>query len=111
MGLKDLLGRRSREPTENVTDKPTQSAQVKMMTTWGEYYYAWNGKLYQSDIVRSCIRPYAQAVGKLVAKHIRDDPKNGMQINPRVNIAMLLKYPNPIMTAQQFQEKWHHSCF
>lgn len=105
MGLKDLLGRRSREPTEDAADKPTQSAQVKMVTTWGEYYYAWNGKLYQSDIVRSCIRPYAQAVGKLVAKHIRDDPKNGMQINPRVNIAMLLKYPNPIMTAQQFQEK------
>ena len=76
-----------------------------MVTTWGEYYYAWNGRLYQSDMIRSCMRPYVQAVGKLVAKHIRDDAKNGLQVNPRVSIAMLLKYPNAIMTAQQFQEK------
>jgi HK97 family phage portal protein len=55
--------------------------------------------------VRACIRPYAQAVGKLVAKHIREDTKNGLQVNPRPYIAILLKYPNPTMTAQQFQEK------
>lgn len=94
-------GTRSREPTQ----LPTESSAFKMVTTWGNYFYTWDGKLYQSDIVRACIRPYAQAVGKMVAKHIRDDPKNGLQINPRVNIAMLLKYPNPNMTAQQFQEK------
>lgn len=98
----NLFSRRSREPTP---ERPTTVSQFKMVTTWGDYYYAWNGKLYQSDLVRACVRPYAQAIGKLVAKHIRDDPKNGMQINPRVNIAMLLKYPNPIMSAQQFQEK------
>lgn len=104
MGLRDLLGRRSREPT-NAVDKPTPGSHLEMVTLWGEYYYSWNGKLYQSDLVRSCIRPYAQAVGKLVAKHIRNDPKNGLQVNPKVNIAMLLRYPNPLMTAQQFQEK------
>ena len=96
---------RSREPTKKNTAKPNEGSRIQMVTTWGEYYYAWNGKLYESDIVRACIRPYAQAIGKLVTKHIRDDPKTGMQINPRVNIAMLLRYPNPIMTAQQFQEK------
>ena len=106
MGFFDRF--RGRDPTlknEAAPAKPTETSRISMVTTWGEYYYAWNGKLYQSDIVRSCIRPYAQAVGKLVAKHIRDDAKNGLQINPRVNIAMLLKYPNRIMTAQQFQEK------
>ena len=99
MGLFDRF--RGREPTQ----KPTEKSQFQMVTTWGEYFYAWNGKLYQSDIVRACIRPYAQAVGKLVAKHIREDAKTGLQINPRVNIAMMLKYPNNMMTAQQFQEK------
>ena len=100
------LFKRSREPTTNkAVSKPNEASSIAMVTTWGEYYYAWNGQLYESDIVRSCIRPYAQAVGKLVTKHIRDDPKNGLQVNPRVNIAMLLKYPNPNMTAQQFQEK------
>lgn len=104
MGLLDRF--RGREPTKlNTVAKPNEGSRISMVTTWGEYYYSWNGKLYQSDIVRSCMRPYTQAVGKLVTKHIRNDPKNGLQVNPRVNIAMLLKYPNPIMTAQQFQEK------
>ena len=98
-----IFNRRSREPTP--TETPSTVSAFKMVTTWGEYYYAWNGKLYQSDLVRSCIRPFSQAVGKLVAKHIREDPKSGLQVNPRVSIAMLLRYPNPMMTAQQFQEK------
>lgn len=93
---------RNREPT---TDKPTVGSQFKMVTTWGDYYYSWNGKLYESDIVRACIRPKVKAIGKLVGKHIRDDPKNGLQINPKPYIRMLLKNPNPLMTAQQFQEK------
>ena len=96
-----FFNRRSREPTA----KPTETNRFQMVTTWGDYYYSWNGKLYQSDIVRACIRPYAQAVGKLVSKHIREDPKNGLQVNPRAYISMLLKYPNRNMTAQQFQEK------
>lgn len=95
-----LFNRRSREPTE----RPATGTQLKMVTTWGDFYYAWDGKLYRSDIVRSCVRPYAQAVGKMVAKHIRDD-KSGFQVNPKTYIAMLLRYPNPTMTAQQFQEK------
>ena len=98
-----LFNRRSREPTTPV-EKPTSGSQFKMVTTWGEYFYAWNGKLYQSDIVRSCIRPYSQAVGKLVAKHMYEG-KSEVQVNPRQNIKMLLRFPNPIMTAQQFQEK------
>ena len=97
-----LFNRRSREPT---TEKPTESSRFEMVTTWGEYFYSWNGKLYQSDLVRACIRPYAQAIGKMAAKHIRDDPAAGIQINPKPYIRMLLKYPNPLMSAQQFQEK------
>ena len=97
-----LFNRRSREPTN---EKPTQQSVLKMITMENEYFYAWNGKLYQSDLVRACIRPFSQAVGKLVAKHIRDDPKTGMQLNPRTDIKTMLKYPNPHMTGQQFQEK------
>jgi len=101
MGLFNRSGKRGREPT---ADKPNESSQFKMVTTWGEYYYAWNGKLYQSDIVRACIRPKVKAIGKLVAKHIREDAK-GLQINPTPYIRNLLENPNPLMTAQQFQEK------
>ena len=92
---------RGREPTGH----PTQQDQFKMITTWGEYYYSWNGRLYDSDIVRACIRPKVKALGKLVAKHIREDPNNGLKVNPEANIRYLLSNPNPYMTGQMFQEK------
>lgn len=94
-----------REPTKNQTDKPKEKSILKMITTVGESYYSWNGKLYESDIVRACIRPKVKAIGKLVGKHIRDDPKGGLTVNPDANIRFLLSEPNPYMTGQQMQEK------
>ncbi|WP_330641421.1 phage portal protein [Faecalicatena sp.] len=93
-----------REPTNQAMDKPSNNV-LKMVTTLGEFYYAWNGKLYESDIVRACIRPKVKAIGKLVGKHIRDDPQTGLKINPDANIRFLLSEPNPFMTGQQMQEK------
>lgn len=97
-----LFNRRNREPTN---EKPTEQSRIAMITTWGEHFYSWNGKLYDSDIVRACIRPKVKAIGKLVGKHIRDDPKNGIKVNPEAYIRFLLEEPNPYMTGQQFQEK------
>lgn len=77
---------------------------MQMVTTYGEHYYSWNGKLYDSDIVRSCIRPKVKAAGKLAGKHIRADTE-GLKVNPDANIRFLLTEPNPYMTGQQFQEK------
>lgn len=95
---------RKREPTiKNETSKGDKDI-LKMVTTYGEHYYKWNGKLYESDIVRACIRPKVKAAGKLVGKHIRADT-NGIKENPDANIRFLLSEPNPYMTGQQFQEK------
>lgn len=77
---------------------------IKMVNTWGEHYYTWDGKLYNSDIVRSCLRPKVKAIGKLIGKHIRDS-NEGMTVNPDANIRFILSEPNPYMTGQQFQEK------
>ena len=63
-----------REPTKT-NEKATEHNMIKMITMTGDYYYAWDGKLYESDIVRACIRPKVKAIGKLVGKHIRDDPQ------------------------------------
>ena len=71
-----------RNPTNQTADRPSEKNVIKMITTQGEYYYSWNGKLYESDIVRACIRPKVKAIGKLVGKHIRDDPKSGIKVNP-----------------------------
>ncbi len=62
---------RKREPTKE-SEKAGRDI-LQMITTYGESYYSWNGKLYESDIVRSCLRPKVKAAGKLVGKHIRDD--------------------------------------
>ena len=102
-----FFNRRNREPTANAisAETPKEQSRLAMVTTYGEHYYSWNGKLYDSDIVRACIRPKVKAIGKLVGKHIRDDPKNGIKVNPEAYIRFLLQEPNPYMTGQQFQEK------
>lgn len=92
---------RKREPTKN---EKAHREIIKMVNTWGEHYYTWDGKLYNSDIVRSCLRPKVKAVGKLVGKHIRDSTTD-TKVNPDANIRFLLSEPNPYMTGQQFQEK------
>lgn len=84
-------------------------ARYKMITDRGNGFYAWNGKLYESDIVRACIRPRVKAMGKLVAKHVRKTVlSNGtkkIDINPEPYMRFLLEEPNPYMTGQMLQEK------
>lgn len=84
-------------------------AQVSLVTERGNSYYMWNGKVFESDIVRACIRPKVKQVGKLVAKHIRetvlDDGTRKLVTNPAFYIKILLEEPNPFMTGQLMQEK------
>lgn len=79
-----------------------------MVTEKGNGFYAWNGKIYQSDIVRSCMRPKIKAIGKLVAKHIRETVTAkgvDIKVNPDAYLRFLLEEPNPYMTGQMLQEK------
>jgi len=99
--LPRLFNFRSRDPT---VSRPDNSTVLQMVNLYNDHYLAWNGKLYESDIVMACIRPTVKAVGKLVAKHIRTGPE-GMQVNTMTNIKMLLRYPNAKMTMQLFSEK------
>jgi len=85
-------------------NKTPQSTRYEMVTQQANGFYMWNGILFQSDIVRACIRPYAKAVGKLVAKHIRTDA-TGIKVNPEPYLRFLLEEPNPYMTGQVMQEK------
>lgn len=96
------LFRRKRQ--ENATSQEI----FKMITDVGNGFYAWNGRLYHSDIVRACVKPKTKAIGKMVAKHISETEKNGerrVEINPRPYIRFLLEEPNQFMTGQMLQEK------
>ncbi|WEV80565.1 phage portal protein [Bacillus velezensis] len=79
---------------------------LEMISDSGNGFYSFGGNLYKSDIVRSCIRPFAKATGKMVAKHILDNKQNGVfKVNPNVNIRFLLEEPNSLMSGQMLQEK------
>jgi len=93
-----MFGKKETEPQTQTTTR------YKLITDVGEGFYAFDGKIYKSDIVRSCIRPKARALGKLMAKHIREN-ENGLLVNPDRNIKFLLEEPNPLMSGQMFREK------
>ena len=99
MGLFDRI-LRNRAPTP----QPNEGYRIEIITDKGNGFYSWRGTLYQSDVVRSCIRPVAKAIGKTVAKHIRGEG-DGLQINPDPYMRFLLEEPNPYMTGQMLQEK------
>lgn len=90
------------------SDAPSKTV-LKMITDTGNGFYAWNGRIYQSDIVRAALRPKAKAIGKLCAKHIREtimpDGTKDIKVDPEPYIKFLLKEPNPYMTGQMLQEK------
>ncbi|GLC32913.1 phage portal protein [Clostridium omnivorum] len=90
-------------------NKNPATTRVELITSNGNGFYSWNGSLYKSDIIRACIRPKAKAVGKLVAKHVREtintDSSTSLKINPDVYMRFLLEEPNPFMTGQMLQEK------
>jgi len=88
---------------QNLVRSPTVT-RLEMITQRGTNIYQWDGKLFQSDAVRACIRPMARAVGKAVGKHIRSSGDR-FDINPVPYIRFLLEEPNAYMTGQQLQEK------
>lgn len=89
---------------DRLKQKNVTVSSYKMMTEEGSGYYSYNGNLYQSDIVRAAIRPKVRAIGKAVAKHIRNST-DGLKINPDAYMRFLLEEPNPYMTGQMLQEK------
>lgn len=98
MGKLKNLWNRIRSPTGKTL------VSVQMMDTYGNGFYAWNGKLYKSDVVRSCVRPKAKAIGKMVLHHVRETA-DGKQMDPDTYMRFLLSDPNPIMSMQKLLEK------
>ncbi|UZT82139.1 phage portal protein [Caproicibacterium sp. BJN0003] len=93
----------------NFFNRSPTITRYQMMEDRGNGFFEFDGTLYQSDIIRACIRPKVKAIGKLVGKHIREtfdgNSKEVIAVNPDVNIRFLLEEPNPFMTGQMMQEK------
>ena len=90
-------------------NKSSTTTRFELITDKGNGFYNWNGTLYRSDVIRACIRPKAKAIGKLIAKHLRESiAKDGtvnLKTNPDVYMRFLLEEPNPYLTGQMLQEK------
>lgn len=76
----------------------------QIVTERGNGIYIYSGKVYESDLVTSCIAPYKKAVGKLVPRHIRKG-KEKTDIDPEPYIRFLLEDPNPLLSMQKVLEK------
>ena len=96
MGLWNFLAKK-------IIGASTSSA-FKMITERGNTFTTWDGNMYESDIIRACIKPYAKAISKLIPKHIRRNGED-VQVNPDPYMRFLLSDPNPYMTASSLQEK------
>lgn len=71
-------------------------------------FYSYDGQMYQSDLIRSAIRPMVSAVGKSIGKHIEETIVNGItdvKVNQQTYMKFLLEEPNAYMTGQLLQEK------
>lgn len=96
-------------------DQRTYKA-FQLLSDSSNSFSVWNGNAFDNDIVRSAIRPKANAIGKLSPKHIRGDGEN-MKINPDPKIRTLLQRPNQYMSMQDllvkltFQRELNHNAF
>lgn len=90
-------------------DKPTKEptngyTRFELLSTNSNSISPWNGKIYDNDIVRSCLRPISTNLGKLNFKYVRNT-SDGLKIIKNGQIYYLLKYPNVYMTMQKLLEK------
>lgn len=80
---------------------PATVISYKMLNDFTPTFTAYNGDLYDSDIVRACIHAIASNAGKLKAKHIRTVSGAIVPTNSRIE-RMLSIRPNRYMNAYDF---------
>ena len=94
---------------KRIQNKSPTETRFQLVSEYGSGFYAWDGNIYKSDIVRAAIRPKVRAIGKLGAKHIREtqraDGSKKIDVNPEPYIRFLLEEPNPLMSGQKLLEK------
>lgn len=84
---------------------PASGTGFRMIYEQGNMFVGWDGNLYESDIVRACIRPKVKALGKTDRKHLRNNHEGSVDVNPEPYMNFLLSDPNPYMTGQKLIER------
>jgi HK97 family phage portal protein len=85
-------------------EPPVAVTQYKFLNDFAPFFSAFNGSVYDSDIVRTCIDAIARNAAKLKPKHIRRG--NGKITVVSGDLEWLLQVrPNPYMSAYDFLYK------
>ncbi len=80
---------------------PVTVTSYKMLNDFTPTFTAYNGDLYDSDIVRSCVHAIASNAGKLKAKHIRTVAGAIVPTNSKIERLLSVR-PNRYMNAYDF---------
>jgi HK97 family phage portal protein len=107
--FKKIFGRETPPPQTNYK-------QYELISTSNSTFVSFDGNIFDNDIVRSALRPKANAIGKLNVKHIKGEGIS-MKVNPDKQVKEILKKPNPYMSMQDFlmkmtyQREINHNAF
>ncbi len=104
MKKRSLFSQMFGKKEDNIQNNASGYVNFELLNSSTSAFSPWHGRIYDNDIVRSCIRPIATNLGKLNFKHIRNG-KDGLQVMEGGTIYYLLKYPNKYMTMQKLIEK------
>lgn len=94
---------------KNTFSKKETETRIKMINQSYGNYFVFNNKMYESDIIMSCVKQTAKAVSKSVPKHIRsstdENGKKTLSTNPDTYMKFLLSDPNPWSNRMQMLEQ------
>ncbi|PEL08311.1 phage portal protein [Bacillus sp. AFS017336] len=82
----------------------SSTSTFELLNDDGEGQFTLGNTLFKNDVIRACIRPKANAIGKLKVTHVRENSKE-CKINPDPWVFNVLQEPNPFMSLQLLLEK------
>ena len=85
--------------------KVSRVGEYKMMAQSINGAIVYDGKVYDSDILRAAIRPKARTIGKMTLKHTRKNKDGSESAEQDLYMQLLLREPNAFMSMQQLLEK------
>lgn len=85
-------------------EPPVDVTQYKFLNDYAPFFSSFNGSVYDSDIVRTCIDAIARNAAKLKPKHIRRGKGKITEVSGALEWLLQVR-PNPYMSAYDFLYK------